>query len=129
METPYNVYGGLQDNGSWRGPSQTWVSGGIPSSAWSVVGGSDGFGTLPDPQDSSAGFSMGQGGYLTRYDLKTGEIKDARPNAPGGVKLLFNWNPAIALDPFEPRTVIYASQLHDKPTDPDRNWPPVSPSP
>jgi photosystem II stability/assembly factor-like uncharacterized protein len=128
METPYNVYGGLQDNGSWRGPSQTWTAGGgIPNAAWSVVGGSDGFGTLPDPQDSLAGFSMGQGGYLTRYDLRTGEIKDARPSAPAGVKLRFNWNAGIALDPFAPGTVYYGSQFLHRSTDRGRGWTIVSP--
>jgi photosystem II stability/assembly factor-like uncharacterized protein len=127
METPYNVYGGLQDNGSWRGPSSTWGIGGIPNSAWEVVGGSDGFGTVPDPQDPSTGYSMGQGGFLTRWDLKTGEIKDVRPAAPEGAKLRFNWNAGLALDPFEPGTLYYGSQFVHKSTDRGRSWTLISP--
>jgi photosystem II stability/assembly factor-like uncharacterized protein len=127
METPYNVYGGLQDNGSWRGPSATWEQGGIPNSAWATVGGGDGFGTLPDPQDPSTGYSMAQNGYLARWDLKTGEIKDARPAPPEGTRLRFNWNAGIALDPFDPGTVYYGSQFLHKSTDRGRTWTTVSP--
>jgi photosystem II stability/assembly factor-like uncharacterized protein len=127
METPYNVYGGLQDNGSWRGPSSVWEAGGIHTWSWVVVGGADGFGTLPDPQDASAGYSMGQGGYLTRWDLRTGEIKDIRPAAPDGVKLRFNWNSGLALDPFAPGTVYYGSQFLHQSTDRGRTWTIISP--
>jgi len=127
METPYNVYGGLQDNGSWRGPSSTWDLGGIPNSAWSPVGGGDGFGTLPDPADPATGYSMAQNGYLTRWDLKTGEIKDARPAPPDGVRLRFNWNAGIAVDPFEPGTVYYGSQFLHKSVDHGRTWTTISP--
>jgi len=127
METPYNVYGGLQDNGSWRGPSATWDLGGIPSSAWTPVGGGDGFGTVPDPSDPSTGYSMAQNGYLSRWDLKTGEIKDARPAPPDGVRLRFNWNAGIAVDPFAPGTVYYGSQFLHRSVDRGRTWTTISP--
>jgi photosystem II stability/assembly factor-like uncharacterized protein len=127
MATPYHVYGGLQDNGSWRGPSSTWGLGGISNSAWEVVGGSDGFGTLPDVADGKTGFAMGQAGFLTRWDLDTGEIKDARPPAPPGVKLRFNWNAGLALDPFAPATLYYGSQFVHKSTDHGRSWTIISP--
>ncbi len=54
MEPPYNVYGGLQDNGSWRGPSAVWEDGGIRNQHWEEVGGGDGFDTVPDPRDAQA---------------------------------------------------------------------------
>jgi photosystem II stability/assembly factor-like uncharacterized protein len=127
METPYNVYGGLQDNGSWRGPSATWDLGGIPSSAWSLIGSGDGFGTVPDPADASTGYSMAQNGYLARWDLKTGEIKDARPAPPHGVRLRFNWNAGIAVDPFAPGTVYYGSQFLHESVDHGRTWTTISP--
>ncbi|HVT59373.1 MAG TPA: hypothetical protein VHR45_13350 [Thermoanaerobaculia bacterium] len=122
METPYNIYGGLQDNGSWRGPSALWQAGGIHNSAWTLVGDGDGFGTLPDPADSAAGYSMSQSGYLTRFDLRTGEFKDIRPAAPDGVKLRFNWNSGLAVDPFEPGTLYYGSQFLHKSTDRGKSW-------
>jgi photosystem II stability/assembly factor-like uncharacterized protein len=127
LETPYHVYGGLQDNGSWRGPSSTWNFGGIGNSSWEVVGGSDGFATVPDAPDGATGFSMGQAGFLTRWDLKTGELKDARPGAPAGVKLRFNWNAGLALDPFDPSTVYYGSQFVHQSTDHGRSWTIISP--
>jgi photosystem II stability/assembly factor-like uncharacterized protein len=127
METPYNVYGGLQDNGSWRGPSSTWEAGGIPNSAWTLIGGGDGFGTLPDPDDAAAGYSLSQNGFVTRWDLRTGEIKDARPADPEGVRLRFNWNTGIAIDPFAPGTVYLGSQFVHKSTDRGRSWNIISP--
>jgi len=51
MAVPYNVYGGLQDNGSWKGPSDVWENGGIRNHHWQEVGFGDGFDTVPDPRD------------------------------------------------------------------------------
>ncbi|NNL95887.1 MAG: hypothetical protein HKO64_09730, partial [Xanthomonadales bacterium] len=61
-EHPYNVYGGLQDNGSWRGPSEVWVPAGIRNLHWQEVGFGDGFDTIPDPENAMAGYVMSQGG-------------------------------------------------------------------
>ncbi len=127
METPYNVYGGLQDNGAWRGPSTSWDAGGIHNAAWKAVGGGDGFHTAPDPADASQGYSMSQSGYITRWDLKTGEIKDIRPGAPDGVKLRFNWNSGFALDPFDPAAIYYGSQFLHRSADRGRTWTIISP--
>ncbi len=127
METPFNVYGGLQDNGSWRGPSTVWDQGGIHNYAWTPVGGGDGFHTAPDPADPTQGYSMSQNGYISRWDLKTGEIKDVRPGAPDGVKLRFNWNAGFALDPFDAGTLYYGSQFLHRSTDRGRTWTIISP--
>ena len=86
-DRPYHVYGGLQDNGSWRGPSQVYQSGGIRNHHFEVVGGGDGFETLPDPRDSSRGYSLSQGGFLMRWNLadgrrEAGEASAARGHAP-----------------------------------------------
>ncbi|MBW8877019.1 MAG: hypothetical protein JF614_18800 [Acidobacteria bacterium] len=130
MDTPYNVYGGLQDNGSWRGPSAVWESGGIRSYHWDPVGGGDGFETLPDPQDSMAGYSESQGGELNRWNLRTREfrfVKPAEPPPGGGLKKLrFNWNAGLAVDPFEPGTVYIGSQYVHKSTDRGATWTVIS---
>jgi photosystem II stability/assembly factor-like uncharacterized protein len=127
-EQPYNVYGGLQDNGSWRGPSAVWQAGGIRNYLWQLVGDGDGFDVQPDPRDSLQGYSLSQGGYLNRYNLKTGEIKWIRPNPPNvGTKLRFNWNTALAVDPFEPGTVYLGSQFVHKSTDRGETWTIISP--
>jgi photosystem II stability/assembly factor-like uncharacterized protein len=127
MEIPYHVYGGMQDNGSWRGPSDVWENGGIRNYHWEEVGFGDGFATLSDPTDSNIGYSMSQGGYLKRFNLTTGERKDIRPPAPDSVELRFNWNTAINIDPFDPKTIYYGSQFVHKSTDQGDSWTIISP--
>ncbi|MBT6004693.1 MAG: hypothetical protein HOG79_03165, partial [Prolixibacteraceae bacterium] len=65
-DTPYNVYGGLQDNGSWRGPGYVWKSGGIINELWQEVMFGDGFDVMPDPDDSRFGYAMSQQGNVGR---------------------------------------------------------------
>jgi photosystem II stability/assembly factor-like uncharacterized protein len=127
LDVPYHVYGGLQDNGSWRGPSTVWENGGIRNQHWQEVCFGDGFATIPDPQDSRQGYAMSQGGALVRYDLRTSSSKSIRPPAPDGVELRFNWNAAIALDPHTPGTVWYGSQFVHRSDDRGESWNVVSP--
>ncbi len=127
MEIPYNIYGGMQDNGSWRGPSDVWEVGGIRNYQWEEVGFGDGFATLSDPNDSNIGYCMSQGGYLNRFNRITGERKDIRPPAPDSIELRFNWNAAIAIDPFDPTTVYYGSQFLHKSIDRGDSWTIISP--
>jgi photosystem II stability/assembly factor-like uncharacterized protein len=123
MEVPYNVYGGLQDNGSWKGPSDVWENGGIRNHHWQEVAFGDGFDTVPDPRDSNRGYAMSQEGFIVRYDLRTGERKDIRPAPPAGEDdLRFNWNAAIAIDPFAPDTIYFGSQYVHKSTDRGDTW-------
>jgi len=126
-EQPYNVYGGLQDNGSWRGPAEVRESAGIRNLHWREVGFGDGFDTLPDPQDASRGYVMSQGGYLFTWNLATGEQAMIRPAPPEpGVDLRFNWNAALAQDPFDPATIYYGSQFVHKSTDRGATWQVIS---
>jgi photosystem II stability/assembly factor-like uncharacterized protein len=126
-ERPYNIYGGLQDNGSWRGPSDVWRDGGIRNYDWQVVGGGDGFEVTPDPQDSQAGYSLWQGGNLMRYDVRTGEQRLVKPAAPEGTRLRFNWNAALATDPFEAGVVYLGSQFVHRSVDRGETWTAISP--
>jgi photosystem II stability/assembly factor-like uncharacterized protein len=131
MDMPYNIYGGLQDNGSWRGPSSLWEVGGIRNHKWEVVGGGDGFDTRPDPEDSMTGYAMSQGGNLSRWDLKARESKPIRPPDPkpdsGLERLRFNWNAGLAIDPFAPGTIYYGSQYVHKSSDRGASWTIISP--
>ncbi|HKG97082.1 MAG TPA: hypothetical protein VKA97_04685, partial [Pyrinomonadaceae bacterium] len=80
MRKPYYVYGGLQDNGSWGGPSQTRNQQvGITNADWYRVGGGDGFYTQIDPTDPNIVYSESQGGAMNRMDLRTGRSVSIRP--------------------------------------------------
>ncbi len=127
-DVPYNVYGGLQDNGSFRGPAEVWDSGGIRNLHWQEVGFGDGFDTLPDPENSRRGYVMSQGGYLMRWNLDTGEQRLIRPDPqPPGTDLRFNWNAGLAQDPFAAATLYYGSQFVHKSTDRGNSWSVISP--
>ncbi|HET7619754.1 MAG TPA: hypothetical protein VFK20_14710, partial [Vicinamibacterales bacterium] len=82
MRSPYYVCGGLQDNGSWCGPSATRTPIGILNSDWYRVGGGDGFYTANDPTDWSVMYSESQDGNTNRLDLKTGDTQSIRPRGP-----------------------------------------------
>lgn len=125
---PYNVYGGMQDNGSWRGPAYVWRSGGIRNSYWEELYFGDGFDVVPDPEHPERyGYAMSQGGYVGRYDLKSGNDIFIRPAHPDNVTLRFNWNAAIAQDPFDLATIYYGSQFLHKSTDRGNSWTLISP--
>ncbi|MCK5652243.1 MAG: hypothetical protein KAJ42_12740, partial [Gemmatimonadetes bacterium] len=80
MAVPYNVCGGLQDNGSWCGPSRR-RQGGITNAMWHTVGGGDGFYTASDPRDPNIIYVESQGGNMSRMDFATGERSTIRkPN-------------------------------------------------
>jgi photosystem II stability/assembly factor-like uncharacterized protein len=84
MRHPYYVYTGLQDNGSWGGPSATRSSNGILNSDWFGIGGGDGFQTAVDPADYNIVYTESQDGNTNRYDLRgTGRSGSIRPRGPG----------------------------------------------
>ena len=83
MRRPYYVYIGLQDNGSWGGPSATRSRNGILNSDWFGIGGGDGFQTAVDPTDHNIVYTESQDGNTNRYDLRTGRSQSIRPRGPG----------------------------------------------
>ena len=127
-EYPYNVYGGMQDNGSWRGPAYVWKVQGIRNSYWQEIAFGDGFDVVPDLDDSRYGYAMSQQGYVSRYDWKTGNNYIVRPTHPDpAVRLRFNWNAAIGQDPFDNSTVYFGSQFVHKSSDKGLTWEVISP--
>ena len=127
-EYPYNVYGGMQDNGSWRGPAYIWKAQGIRNSYWQEISFGDGFDVVPDRDDSQYGWSMSQQGYVSRYDHITGNNYSVRPTHPDpDIELRFNWNAAINIDPFDNSTLYFGSQYVHKSTDKGLTWEVISP--
>jgi|TARA_B100000953_G_scaffold153188_1_gene126633 hypothetical protein len=127
MDWPYNVYGGMQDNGSWRGPAYVWRAGGIRNSYWEELFFGDGFDVVPHPANSRYGYAMSQQGNVGRYDLLTGHTQLIKPVHPDGKYLRFNWNAAIAQDPFDEDAIFYGSQFVHYSTDQGNNWKIISP--
>jgi len=127
-EFPYNVYGGMQDNGSWRGPAYVWKTQGIRNSYWQEIAFGDGFDVIPDKDNSQYGYAMSQQGNVSRYDWKTGNNYTIRPTHPNpDVKLRFNWNAAIGQDPFDNNVVYFGSQFVHKSIDKGLTWNIISP--
>jgi hypothetical protein len=126
MQIPYYVYGGLQDNGTWRGPAYSLTERAIFSHMWLTVGGGDGFDAAPDPEDPTCGYGMSQGGNIYYFDIKTGSNRAIVPTE-SDVKERYNWNAGFAVDPFKPATIYYGSQFVHRSPDKGRTWEIISP--
>lgn len=124
---PYNVYGGMQDNGSWVGPAFVLKRGGIRNYDWQELSFGDGFDVVPLRNDNRYGYTMSQGGNVYFYDRQTGRSEFIKPVHPEGLNLRFNWNAAIAEDPFRDCGVYFGSQFVHKSIDCGRSWDIISP--
>ena len=108
FSTPYRVYGGLQDNGSWGGPSRTTFRQGISNEDWVRVGGGDGFYTQVVPGDPDTMYVESQNGNLRRLNRRSGETKTIRPEPDEGEdRYRFDWNSPIVVSPDDPDLVLY----------------------
>lgn len=123
-ETPYNVYGGLQDNGSWTGPSQS--AGSIAPADWKNLGGGDGFYVFPDAQDPNIVYWQSQGGNIIRFLKDTRESKSIRPFAPAADKLRFNWDTPVHFSKDGNRMYVGAQYLF-RSTNRGDTWERISP--
>lgn len=124
---PYNVYGGMQDNGSWVGPAYVWKNDGIRNSYWKEVMFGDGFDVMPDLEDTRYGYAMYQGGNVYRYDSQTGNNQYIQPLHPKGEKLRFHWNAAMAQNPFHQNGIYFGSQYVHKSLNKGKSWKIISP--
>jgi photosystem II stability/assembly factor-like uncharacterized protein len=125
---PYNVYGGMQDNGSWMGPSYSLTVDGIRNEEWNELFFGDGFDVVPIPGRTDAVYAQSQEGNVGLVHTKTGYSELIKPVHPKGEKLRFHWNAPIALDPFDSETTLYfGSQYIHKSSDNGKNWTIISP--
>ena len=127
MARPYNVYGGLQDNGTWIGPS-AGLGGTIQNRDWWNIGGGDGFWAFVDPKDPDLVYVEYQGGEISRRRISTGEEKEIKPlPGAGEPELRFNWNTPIHLSPNEPGTIYLGGQFLFRSRDRGDSWERISP--
>jgi photosystem II stability/assembly factor-like uncharacterized protein len=126
MDRPYNVYGGLQDNSSWVGPSQ--YPGGITNGRWENMYGGDGFWMFVDPSDPTYIYAEAQGGEIGRVNRKTHETRNIKPlpRYKEG-KLRFNWNAPIHVSPTVKGTLYLGSQFLFRSRDHGQTWERISP--
>ena len=126
-QLPYNIYGGMQDNGSWRGPAYSWIGTGIGNNEWQELYFGDGFDVLPHPSNPRIAYAMAQEGSLARVDMLTGMTESIKPVHPDGGWLRWHWNAAIAGDPSNVDGVYYGSQYVHYSPDQGRTWTIISP--
>lgn len=150
MRDPYYVYGGLQDNGSWGGPSLSRDSMGIMTDHWFKIGGGDGFYTPVDPTDWRTVYVESQQGNISRVNVETRETKDIKPSKKNVInydayvtkKILkiqeeagwgkdspfrFNWNCPIVISHYNPSTVYFGGNFLFKTMDRGESWEIISP--
>lgn len=125
-EEPYNIYGGLQDNGSWYGPS--FSSGGISAKDWKPVGQGDGFRVLRHPNKNIIYSEMQGAENVWRYDVDNNLVKTIQPLAVKGFKdYRFNWNTPIETSKNNADRLYIGSQYVHRTNDMGDTWEIISP--
>ncbi len=129
----YWVSGGLQDNGSWIGPSRTREPAGILNDDWRMLSFGDGFHVTSHPDDPDLLLSESQGGNILRTDLRTREQQSVSPQPrsgaggpAGALKYRFNWNTPLVASPHEKNTVLFAGNVVFQSRDFGRTWEAIS---
>ncbi|CAM1361404.1 WD40/YVTN/BNR-like repeat-containing protein [Tenacibaculum xiamenense] len=123
---PYNIYGGLQDNGSWYGPSSS--PSGISARDWNSVGFGDGFRVLKHPTKNIVYSEMQGAERVWRFDIDKHLVKTIQPlPVEGKAKLRFNWNAPMALSKHQPNRFYMGSQYLHKSEDMGDTWKVISP--
>lgn len=140
QRTPYRVYGGLQDNGSWMGASASRDLAGITLAEWVRLLGFDGYYAQVHPQDENTVFVEGQYGKLRRVNLKDGGLADIQPRLNGVVNKVkvktnlqpppaektppfrFNWNSPILVSTHPPHTLYYGGNHVFRSDDRGNSW-------
>ena len=130
----YYVMGGLQDNGSWTGPSRTREPAGIMNDDWRMVSFGDGFYVINNPDDPEQYLSESQGGDIVWTDFRTREQQSINPWGRGsgggpaaGQKYRFNWNSPIVFSAHDKTTVFLAGNVVFKSPDFGKTWEQISP--
>ena len=124
---PYQVYGGLQDNGTWGIPSKTHSRAGILNEDVVNVGGGDGFAPAIDPRDHTVVYAESQFGGLRRVDLVTGRSEGIKPTPQDTTEVYrFSWNSPVLISPHDPDVFYFGGNKLFRTTDRGENWEAIS---
>ena len=127
MQDPYNIYGGLQDHDSWKGPSNGW-SGEITLADWVTVGGGDGMYNAIDQAEGRWVYNNREFGAMWRLDQKTGVQTPITPRREKGKEpYRFNWTPPVFLSPQNGAIVYTGAQVLLRSLDRGDHWEEISP--
>jgi photosystem II stability/assembly factor-like uncharacterized protein len=127
MDDPYNVYAGLQDHDSWKGPSNS-KGGMITLEDWTTVGTGDGMYNQVDPTNSRWVYNSFQTGGQRRFDQLTGQATNIQPQRPqGAAALRYNWVTPIVLSPHNPQIVYTGAQVLFRSLNRGDAWQEISP--
>lgn len=128
LEKPYNVFGGLQDNGSWMAPHKVPGGGAIQNKNWQPTGWGDGFAVIRDRANTDILYFESQGGSAIRRHISSNETKPITPfEEKGEKKLRFNWNTPITQSPTNPKTIYIGSQYVHRSYNHGDTWERISP--
>jgi photosystem II stability/assembly factor-like uncharacterized protein len=128
MRDPYYIYGGMEDNGSWAGPSATRHFSGITNHDWFKFQHSDGAYIQIDPTDNMTVYTEWQNGNIQRLDLKTGMRSEIKPSAEKeGPPLRFNFITPFLLSSHDSETLYLGTQKVLKTIDRGDRWTVISP--
>ena len=126
--TPYRICGGLQDNLNWVGPSMVPSKDGIRNSDWINIGGGDGFYCVFDPDEPNLVYTESQQGFAHRMDLRSGQIKNLRPEpAEGQSAFRFHWNSPLISSRHQRGTMYLAGNRVFQLTERGEKWRAISP--
>jgi photosystem II stability/assembly factor-like uncharacterized protein len=134
QEPHYSLFGGLQDNGVWRGPSRNRELAGILNDHWELIQNGDGYYAVSHPDDPDLFLSDFQGGAIQATNMRTRDVTEASPQprrmdgyAVDSLKVRFNWNAPIVQSPHDKRVVYFAGSVVYRSTDWGKSWQAISP--
>ncbi|MDH5759094.1 MAG: hypothetical protein OEZ65_05845 [Gemmatimonadota bacterium] len=123
MRDPYWVYGGLQDNHSFMGPSETRRFAGILNDDWMQNGFGDGMYWQADPRDARYTYGSSNGGSYFRYDTHTGDMMEIGPEpAMGEESYRFDWTSPMMLSQHNPDVLYVAGNRFFVSRDRGESW-------
>jgi photosystem II stability/assembly factor-like uncharacterized protein len=124
---PYNVYGGLQDNGVWGGPSRSESEYMVTNTDIVRVSGGDGFYSATHPVLTHYVFGESQYGFIVRRDFRTGSSEMVKPKSKDDAKDVFNWNTPFFISTHPPHSLYIGGNFIFKSSDLGDNWKKISP--